>query len=819
MSVGIVAVSHSRALAEAAVELSKQMVAQNAPAIAVAAGTDDGGFGTDAMLIMQAIEEVNSGDGVVILTDLGSAILSTDVALEFLGEPDDVLVVGAPFVEGLLSAVVTAASGASLEDVASDARASLKPKVDQIGDGVEPSETPDAESHEGDADVTVSASIINPNGLHARPAAQVAHMAGGFDAVIEISYDGESVDATSTMALASLGTSGGDTVEISASGAEADKAVNELKELIESGFGEVAAPEEVVEPEEESAPEATANDTSESSNTTVDAPASSVTIGVSPGKVVAPAKRMAPPIEEPADQEFEDAEAEKAKVTDAVAAVSAELAKREENAEGPAAEILQANQAIVNDRSIVKKSGKAIDAGTSAARAVWDVLTDIASKFAAVGGLTAERVTDVNDIRARLVASIEGVPMPGVPQSDEPYVLVAGELAPADTATLDPSVCLGMVLSEGGPTSHTSIMARALGIAAVISPADAEVINEGDLVLVDGGSGSVVVNPSEYERAGALTERREISDEAFTGGSTADGHEVLIAANVGSVSDAELAADRGAQGVGLFRTEFLFLDRTEAPSVDEQVEIYAGALKAMEGEKVVFRTLDAGADKPLPFVTATHEPNPALGVRGYRTSRKFPQVLSDQLDALATAAKQIEGSDPWVMAPMISTVDEARDFYELAKKAGLEKIGVMIETPSAALQAREILDVVDFVSIGTNDLAQYTMAADREATDLAELNSFWQPAVLRLMKSVGEAGQATGKTVGVCGEAAGDPQMACVLVGMGITSLSINSAALATVGGELGSHDLDVCEAAAKAASEAESASAARSAAEAALNS
>lgn len=809
MSVGIVAVSHSAALAEAAVGLALQMVAEHQPAIEIAAGTDDGGFGTDAMLILNAIERANSGDGVVVLTDLGSAVLSTDVALEFLGEPDDVVVVGAPFVEGLLSAIVTAASGADLARVAQQARESLAPKVAHIGDAEPQSVTVATPSGASDA-ATERASIVNPNGLHARPAAQVAHLAGGFNSTITITHDGETVDAASTMALASLGTTGGDEVTISASGSDAAEAVAELKALIESGFGEA-----VPAPEVASAPEAAPAVTDEPAFVATTSEETSATprhmlIAVSAGRVVAPAKFMGAPISEPADEATDNPEAEKSKVADAIATVSSELAARAERASGPAVDILQANQAIVNDRSIVKKSGKLIDAGTGAARAVWVVLSEIAEKFAAVGGLTAERVADVHDIRARLVAAITGVAMPGVPQSDEPYVLVAGELAPADTATLDPSVCLGLVLSEGGPTSHTAIMARALGIAAVIAPDVAETISEGNTVLVDGTLGAVVVNPSANETAGALASRREVTTDVFTGCVTADGREVMISANVGSVADAELARERGAQGIGLFRTEFLFLGRDEAPGFAEQVDIYAAALRAMPGQKVVIRTLDAGADKPLPFVTADHEPNPALGVRGYRTSRTKPEILNHQLRAIAQAANQVDGADPWVMAPMISSVVEVREFYERACAAGLKRVGVMIETPSAALQAREILDIVDFVSIGSNDLTQYTMAADREATALAELNDFWQPAVMRLMAMVGEAGRATGKPVGVCGEAASDPLMAAVLLGMGIDSLSINSAGLALVGQFISATTHTTCVAAAEAALAAPTATQAR---------
>jgi phosphotransferase system enzyme I (PtsI) len=268
----------------------------------------------------------------------------------------------------------------------------------------------------------------------------------------------------------------------------------------------------------------------------------------------------------------------------------------------------------------------------------------------------------------------------------------------------------------------------------------------------------------------------------------------------------------GVEGVGLLRTELLFLGRHDAPSLEEQRDAYARVFRALPGRRVVLRTLDAGADKPLPFLSLSGEPNPALGIRGLRTARTRPEVLDTQLTAVAEAAAQAD-ADVWVMAPMVSTAQEAADFAARARAHGLPRVGAMIEVPAAALRAGQILDHVDFLSIGTNDLGQYAMAADRQCGDLADLLDPWQPALLDLIALCARAGKAAGKPVGVCGEAACDPNLARVLVGLGISSLSMSRAAVARVGAQLSRHTLDGCSRFAEAALAASDPAAARAAA------
>jgi phosphotransferase system enzyme I (PtsI) len=450
------------------------------------------------------------------------------------------------------------------------------------------------------------------------------------------------------------------------------------------------------------------------------------------------------------------------------------------------------------------------ESGQSPERAVWVALGAVAQQFAAMGGRTAERASDLADVRGRLVALLEGRPAPGIPERGEPFVLVARDLAPADTAELNPESCRAIVTVEGGPTSHTAILARSLGIPAVVGARDALEIPEGTIVMVDGTTGTITSHPSAASIAAIDT--TEAAGPRFSGrGQTSDGHVVELLANIGSPSGVGAAVDAGAEGIGLFRTEFCFLERTVAPTIDEQVAQYRAVFAAFAGKKVVVRTLDAGADKPLAFVTADHEDNPALGIRGIRTSWRRGDLLDDQLAAIARAAAA-EAAHVQVMAPMVATVQEAREFARACSAHGIAAAGVMIETPAAALMAAGILAEVEFASLGTNDLAQYTMAADRLVGELAELNDPWQPAVLRLVAAACAGGVSAGKPVGVCGEAAADPLLAVVLVGLGVTSLSMTAKSIASVAAQLAATTRASCVDAARVAVAANSPAEARAA-------
>ena len=511
-------------------------------------------------------------------------------------------------------------------------------------------------------------------------------------------------------------------------------------------------------------------------------------VGVSPGRIIGTIRQMPKPISEPPAGERlpEEIAAEEAtaQLKAAARSVHDELKERAVKATGDGKAVLEATALMATDTMLIKGAGKLIARGTSAERAIWESGASVSEMLLNLGGYMAERATDVLDVRARIVAELRGVSAPGIPETDTPFILVAEDLAPADTATLDPNKILALVTAGGGPQSHTAIIARSLGLPAVVAAVGVDELPDGSEVFVDGAAGTITADPDESLRSSAEAWAATASLLAeFSGtGSTADGHLVPLLANVGGAKDAVAAATLGAEGVGLFRTEFCFLERDTEPSVEEQAAAYKGVFDAFPGKKVVLRTLDAGADKPLPFLTDATEPNPALGVRGYRTDFTTPGVLDRQLEAIGLAAKDSE-ADVWVMAPMISTAEEAARFASMCADAGIRTPGVMVEVPSAALTAEAILREVGFASLGTNDLTQYAMAADRQLGPLAGLNTPWQPAVLRLVGLTVEGSVAEGhnKPVGVCGEAAADPALAVVLTGLGVSTLSMTARSLAAV--------------------------------------
>jgi phosphoenolpyruvate-protein phosphotransferase/dihydroxyacetone kinase phosphotransfer subunit len=820
--IGIVVVSHSPRLAQAAVDLALEMVPGEKPAIAIAAGAGEGVIGTDATKVADAIRQVASPDGVLVVMDLGSAVLSAEMALEFVADPSiRVRLTSAPFVEGLLAGIVRAASGATLDEVELEARGALGAKAGQLEEPASVPEPVEGGASNGSATAssataTVDLTLANPSGLHIRPAAMLVAAVTGLDAVVTIENlrtSSAQAAANSPTALLMLAARKGDTVRVTASGADAEAAIAAIAALVADGFGELDDAAAVVA-EPAVAPSSPSSVSEPQPRTARGGP-----LGVSPGRAVGPVVRMSEALVEP-PVAVALAESDRAGAADridaALASVAAGLRERADRVSGEAREILEATATMAADPSLLSTARQSVQGrGDSPERAIWTAIADIAALFSAQGGRIGERVTDLYDVRNRALAELLGRRAPGIPERGEPFVLVARDLAPADTALLDPATCRAIVTVEGGPTSHTAILAKALGIPALVAVAGALDIPEGTIVLVDGTAGTLTIDPAA-ELIAAVEAQAGTTVEFDGSGHTADGHPVQLLANVGSPESVESAVAAHAEGIGLFRTEFLFLERADAPTVAEQTAAYRKVFAAFPGRKVIIRTLDAGADKPLAFVTATGEDNPALGVRGYRTSWRRPDLIDDQLGAIA-AAVAAERAEVQVMAPMIDTPDEAADFASRCAAAGLASVGVMIETPAAAITAPEIFAHVDFVSLGTNDLAQYTMAADRLLGDLALLNDPWQPAVLRMIRLACDAGTAAGKPVGVCGEAAADPLLAAVLVGLGTSSLSMSPRALGHVGELLAGVTLAQCRAAATDAVAARTATGARDAAAAAL--
>ncbi len=520
-------------------------------------------------------------------------------------------------------------------------------------------------------------------------------------------------------------------------------------------------------------------------------------IGVSAGVAVGPLVIVSPPPTAPAgEQPTTDAAAASIQVRDTLKAVADGLLAKAATADAHAKPILEAGAMMAGDPGLAGAIDTQLQAGKGITNAVSAAVDEYCAMFESLGGYMAERVTDLKDVRDRTVARLLGQPEPGVPSLTTPSVLAAVDLAPAETATLSTETCLGIITSAGGPTSHTAILAAQLGIPAIVQAEGILEVQFGTHVALDGGVGEIIVDPSEAEQQ-LLLDRKARREKALAGGtgkgSTKDGHPIALLANIGTAADAHKAAAQDVEGVGLFRSEFLFLDRDTAPTVDEQTATYTEVLQAFGTRKVVVRTLDAGADKPLAFADLGHEENPALGRRGIRLGVVRTDLLDDQLQALANAY-EATGGDLWVMAPMIATRQEAAWFAEKVRAKGLPKVGVMIEVPAAALRSFDVLSEVDFASLGTNDLGQYTMAADRMQGALSTLLDPWQPALLDIIFYACDGGAKTGHPVGVCGEAGGDPLLALVLAGLGVSSLSMAPSKVRAVRTALALHDLHQCQ-------------------------
>lgn len=484
----------------------------------------------------------------------------------------------------------------------------------------------------------------------------------------------------------------------------------------------------------------------------------------------------------------------------AIKRVGQDLEARAARTVGELHDILLATVEIATDPAIAEEAAGFIASGHTASYAIVKATEVFQELLGASGGYLAERVSDVANIRDRVLCEIAGITYPEIPHFDEPTILIAQDLSPADTSDLETEKILAIVTAGGGPTSHTAIIARSHGIAAIVACTDVvetAKAHMGQKLAVDATAGLITFNPDsslvaeiaqKIERIKARKSR--VITHSPDGYATTDGFVIPIFANIGRLEDTSAAVAAGADGVGLLRTELLYLERKDAPTLQEQIAIYSELIKPFGGKKVIIRTLDAGADKPMAFINFDKEPNPVLGIRGYRTSTTHEHLLRTQLEAIAQAAKNSR-VEVWVMAPMITLPSEAADFVKMAREYGLQKAGVMIEVPAAIFLADEITKVCDFVSIGTNDLGQYLHAADRESAPLAAFNDPWQPALLRAIHLIAQAGKNNNCPVGVCGEAASDAALAPVLIGLGVTSLSCNVATLSDVAQSITAHSAD----------------------------
>ena len=792
--VGIVLVSHSAKLADGVAELAREMGGADVRLEPVG-GLDlpDRPIGTDAVLVQKAIERAWSLDGVLVLMDLGSAVLSAEMALDMLPEKrrSRVLLCEAPMIEGAVAAAVAARLGRTLEEVADEARGGLAPKASHLGlPAGAPVEAATEVRETAGPEVSVRLAVRNPLGLHARPAARLVQAAARFDAdvrVTNLTSGRGPASARSLNAVATLGVLQGHEIDVVARGPQAAEAVEAIRALAAGGFGdpiaEAAAPEPIQpRPAVEGA---------------------LTGLPASPGTAVGPARHFRPPeIEvppEPVAGPEEEWAALEAAIRDAEAEIRATRASVAARAGEQSAAIFDAHLLFLEDEELLSPTRAAVLDRAQGAGLAWKATIEraAASWRALDDPYLRARAADVEAVGRQVLVNLvhaEGAR----PSLGGPGVLVAADLTPADTAGLDPGVVAGIATALGGPTSHSAVLARSLGIPAVVGlgPAVLE-IEEGTTVIVDGESGILLPNPTpervaeaaaraETFRASEAAARAEASEAAVT----RDGTRIEVLANVGKPEDVPAAIAAGAEGVGLLRTEFLFLGRDAMPDEREQEAAYRAVAQALGGRPMILRTLDVGGDKPLPYLPMPAEANPFLGVRGLRLGLARPEVLRTQL----RAALRVAADHPIrVMFPMVSTLDELHAATALLNEARQEvtaaggriperlEIGVMVEVPSAALTAGAFAPEVDFFSIGTNDLTQYAMAAERGNERVAGLSDALHPAVLRLIRLTVEAAEPFGRTVGVCGELAADPVAVPILIGLGVRELSASPPAVPRV--------------------------------------
>jgi multiphosphoryl transfer protein len=785
--VGIVIVSHSRALARAAVVLAGEMLHGRPVRIAVAAGLDDVTLGTDAVRIKEAIQEVDSPEGVVVLMDLGSAVLSAELALDLLDDPqvrERVTLSAAPMVEGLVVAAVAAAGGAGRKEVAAEAHNALLGKAAHLSNQEDtPPPTLNADEQ---ADEVAVFTVANRHGLHARPAARLVSEMRGLDALVQLrnlTTGAGPVPAASLSRVATLAALHGHRVEILASGPQAPEAIDHLLALAARNFDEPLDDAPTPVQVQNAGP-----------------------LPASPGIRIGPVRTLSS-AEAPADlTPAASPPAEWRRVVEAVAAVRREIERIRASAArevGPQeARVFDAHLMLLADAEVLADVKHRVNSGAGAVTAWVDAFAVVEKQWAELpDSYLRARAEDVRAVGTQVLAALTGAPavtMTG------PGILIAKELTPAQAAELDRDAVQGIVLAYGSPSSHAAILARSRGIPALVAAGPGVLaLAEGTTIAIDGATGELIIDPpaatmTSFRKRAAEMAAQESRDRASAGelAFTLDGTWIEVAANLGSRADARAATADGVDSAGLVRTEFLFLNRDRAPDLQEQVAEYLAIADALGGRRVTFRTLDVGGDKPLTYLPMPVEENPFLGQRGIRLSLERRDLLLDQLVAICQVARKLPTS---VMFPMVTTIGELRDarsvLMEAAGPTGLPeglRVGMMVEVPAAALKIATFLPYLDFISIGTNDLTQYTLAAERGNAAVAALSDPLDPGVLSLIRHVCQA--AAGRVpVAVCGEAAADHTAIPVLLGLGVRGLSVSPNSAPSVKARARALDLGRC--------------------------
>jgi phosphoenolpyruvate-protein phosphotransferase/dihydroxyacetone kinase phosphotransfer subunit len=787
--IGLVIVSHSYSLAQGVVELARQMGGADLR-IAAAGGLDlpHHPIGTDAALIRAAIDSVYSPDGVIVLMDMGSAVLSAEMALELL-PPERrkrVVLSPAPLVEGAVTAAVQIKLGQPMAQIVQELQTTLQPKQAQLtaaASEISPPSPPTLSTNEQSLRLT----IVNPLGLHARPAARIVQTVGRFKADVQLrnlTTNSPRVSASSLNSVATLGVRQGHKVEFTAAGEQAAEVLTAIQQLADDRFGD---PIEMPAPP----PAAASVESTVVDGQTKGLPASG-------GIAIGPAHRLQRPTLEVEPRTVSDADAEIARFRECVARARADILTSQRLTAQKTSEhdamIFEAHALILNDESLLHPTEEAIRVRRRDAASAWqDAVNDVIRRYEALEDpFMRARAADVKDVSLRVLGYLLGVnTSPTLPSAG---ILIAEDLSPSETATLDVSLVQGICTAAGSPTSHSAILARALGIPAVVGLGRALLdVPSGAPLIVDGTEGVIYVEPSaelltRYQQRQAEEQRQREAARQHSQrlAYTQDGRRVEVFANVGSVQEVRRAVELGAEGIGLLRTEFLFLNRADAPSEDEQYAAFCEIGDALAGRPMVVRTLDVGGDKPLAYVQQPEEANPFLGQRAIRLSLAQPDLFKTQLRAVLRASLRCS---LLLMFPMIAVVEEFQKATALLETCRAElniheprfPVGMMVEVPSAAIDAAAFAPYVDFFSIGTNDLTQYVFAAERGNAHVAYLANDRHPVILRLIRQVVEAAEQHGKWVGVCGELAGDLEAVEALVKMGVRELSMSAARIPAV--------------------------------------
>ncbi len=786
--VGLVLVSHSKQLAEAVRELVLQMTAPDFPvAVAAGVGDDHDQLGTDAVLISEVLARLRRPEGVLVLMDLGSAVLSAQTALELL-EPspgNPVELCSAPIVEGAIAAAVQSFAGGTLQEVCLEAQRGLAAKQEQLGPPAVLTTAPEEVPAPGPASELVLV-VNNEHGLHARPAACLVRTASQYNSAVEvfnISGDRGPASARSLTSVALLQIHQGDRIRIVVTGADREAVLQAIEKLTLANFDEPA--NQPAAPSTANLPPRPARPHDCSGG-----------VPASEGIAIGPLAELEDAAFALDDSTPSDPPSELAKLTAAVSRVQQRIQQQIQrrsqglSATNVAAEIMEAQSLILNDPALVEKLQTLVHHDRLSAVRAWSQATEeLVSQYRGMDdAYFRERATDVRDIARSVLAELGGGATPKHISPDLPSILFTRELLPSEAAACDALKVLGVIAREGSAASHSAILLRTLGIPMIVGvdwPDDS--LPLGKTVALDGSTGEVWIEPNtetatvlQGRQQGRAELRRQAVAAASQPSCTLDGACIEVLANVSSVADANAAIASGAEGIGLLRTEFLFLSRETAPSEEQQVAALREILAVTKGPAIV-RTLDAGADKPLPFLPQAPERNPFLGARGIRLALRHEAFFLAHLRAILVAGF---GHELWVMFPMISVPHEAEQARRLLEQAHLQlerggqahawpvKVGAMIEVPSAALISDQLAAQLDFFSIGTNDLTQYVMAAERGSASTAELQDALHPAILRLMKQVIDGAATRQRHVSICGDAASDPLAAAVYVGMGIHSLS-----------------------------------------------